>query len=163
MEGPAPFWIDADQIWCLLPFAVQDNDVIPLLIACMYWSRWMLLELGGGSWERGTLLLPFFYCNTMQKVVLTPAQLVAWRFALHRPSSPCASFCFTDPCLSFKSCYLCPFAPEKKGLKYLEITLTSLLGLTVPSMLPLVTPAGSFLPFQGSLLNNKVFNGHCVL
>lgn len=99
----------------------------------------------------------------MQKVVLTPAQLVAWRFALHRPSSPCASFCFTDPCLSFKSCYLCPFAPEKKGLKYLEITLTSLLGLTVPSMLPLVTPAGSFLPFQGSLLNNKVFNGHCVL
>lgn len=26
LEGPASFWIDADQNWCLLPFMVQDND-----------------------------------------------------------------------------------------------------------------------------------------
>lgn len=134
---------------------VQDDDMIPLLIACIYRSHWMFLELEGGFWERETLPFSFLLCYSIEIRIDPRCLQHSWftlgEFWFHQSTSE-----FQEP-LSLSVC------SRERGPKYLEVTLISLLGLTIPSTLPSVTPAGAFLPFQGSLLNNKVFNGHRML
>lgn len=115
----------------------------------------MFLELGGGFWERETLPFSFvLYYNV--KIHIDP------RYFQHSWFTLC-EFWVHQSTSEFQELFSLSVCSGERGPKYLEVTLISLLGFIVPSTLPLVTPAGAFLPFQVSLLNNKVFNGHRVL